>query len=204
KDQLLVSDPKRMILIQSPTTGTIKEIDNTTGEVTIQYDVEPTPLYAFARGTVSDVKEDYSVTIETKAVRLYGSVGFGGEASGNLAIVENTKEPLHDVRGKIAVSLSPANGDFLRKCADEGVAGIVIPSIQNSEWVEFHGKEMGVAVTGDEKLPFPIIITEGFGDYSMPESYRNILAESDNKIAGLSGRTQIRAGVIRPALFIYN
>ncbi|HDR91050.1 MAG TPA: hypothetical protein ENN75_02255, partial [candidate division Zixibacteria bacterium] len=71
KDQLLAADPKRMILIQSPTTGTIKEINTATGEVTIQYDVEPTPLYAFARGTVSEVKENYSVTIGTKAVRLY-------------------------------------------------------------------------------------------------------------------------------------
>ncbi len=204
KDQLLVSDPKRMILIQSPTTGTIKKIDNTTGEVTIQYDVEPTPLYAFARGTVSEVKEEYSVTIDTKAVRLYGSVGFGGEASGNLAIVENQSDISEDIRGKIVACLSPVNGEFLRKCADYGASGAVIPSISNADWVDFHGKEMGVAVTGDEKLPFPIIITEGFGDYSMPESYRNILAESENKIAGLTGRTQIRAGVIRPALFIYD
>ncbi len=204
KGQVIASDVKQGIIVQSPTTGTVKEIDKTRGTVTIQYDIEPTPLFAFAKGYISSIKPGYEVRIKTNAVKLFGSVGFGGESSGELFTIEAPSEIGETARGKIVACTSAINEKFLYKCADIGVAGVIAPSIPNYDWVNFHGKEMGVAVTGDEKIPFPVIITEGFGDYAMAEIYSGFLMKSNGKTVSLSGRTQIRAGVIRPVALIYN
>ncbi len=202
--RILASDVKHGRLAQSPATGTIKNIDTETGIVTIQYDVSPTPLYAFARGTISDVRPNFEVKIRAKGIQLFGCVGFGGESSGELAVIEWCGDTIPNPKRKIVACMSQIDSQFLRKCAEIGVTGVIAPSIANAEWVTFHGREMGVAVTGDEKIPFPVIITEGFGDYSISGTYREVLSRNVGKTASLSGRTQIRAGVIRPLALIYD
>jgi hypothetical protein len=61
---------------------------------------------------------------------------------------------------------------------------------------------MGIAVTGDEPIPFTFILTEGFGHTTMNDGYRKFFDNNKGKIASLSGKTQIRAGVIRPKVIV--
>jgi hypothetical protein len=68
--------------------------------------------------------------------------------------------------------------------------------------VEFIGKEIGVALTGNENVPFPIIITEGFGDFRMDSHYLEVFKQNDGKPVYLNGHTQIRAGVTRPKIIL--
>ena len=63
------------------------------------------------------------------------------------------------------------------------------------------GKSLGVAITGTEKV-MNLILTEGFGDINMAEKTFNILKENDGKYVSINGATQIRAGVMRPEIFI--
>jgi len=47
-----------------------------------------------------------------------------------------------------------------------------------------------------------LILTEGFGQISMARRTFNLLSASAGKQASISGRTQIRAGVMRPEVII--
>jgi len=76
------------------------------------------------------------------------------------------------------------------------------PSIPASDWVRFNGEELGVAITGDEDIPFTLILTSGFGSFEMDERCAEFLNGSIGKSVGISGRTQIRAGVTRPIVIV--
>ncbi|MCD4734065.1 hypothetical protein K8R78_07505 [bacterium] len=188
--------------VTSPTTGILKEIDMIKGSVTIQYDLNPVILKSFVSGVVSRVEENHCAWIKDNKKTLTGIIGFGGEAWGELVTVEKSAGLTEAYRGMIAVSYQPIDEDFLQKASSYGVAGIVAPSLHNSDWVSFYGEEMGVALTGDEDIPFTLILTEGFGQIEMNETYRNFFAGAKGKVASLSGRTQIRAGVTRPQIIV--
>jgi len=88
--------------------------------------------------------------------------------------------------------------------ATSGVKGIIAPSLNNSEWVSFYGQEIGVALTGDEKIPFTLILTEGFGSMEMRKEHLEFFRNYNGKTVSLSGRTQIRAGVTRPKIYVFD
>ena len=66
---------------------------------------------------------------------------------------------------------------------------------------EILGYSLGVAITGTENTT-TLILTEGFGEIHMAERTFNLLKDNEGKIASINGATQIRAGVLRPEIFI--
>ncbi|NOQ23211.1 MAG: hypothetical protein GQ565_11260, partial [Candidatus Aegiribacteria sp.] len=102
----------------------------------------------------------------------------------------------------IAFSIVPIDLEFLKQASDAGVSGIIAPSIPASDWVCYNGEEMGVAITGDENIPFTLILTSGFGSFEMNKECTEFLEDSIGKYVGVSGRTQIRAGVTRPMVIV--
>ena len=192
---------------QSPVRGEVtqiekKKIDTKKGTVTIQYHITPIPLRSFVSGKVSRVKENLGVEITGQGTTLYGIIGFGGEASGKIALLRNTNDLNYSHKERIVVAFKPIDEGFLRKAAEAGVAGLIAPSIHNADWVCFYGEEIGVALTGDEQIPFTLILTEGFGRFAMNERYRSFFEKAAGKLASISGRTQIRAGVTRPTVIV--
>jgi hypothetical protein len=67
---------------------------------------------------------------------------------------------------------------------------------------ELLGRDVGVAITGDEPLPTTLLVTEGFGDLAMARGTFELLAGLEGRLASVNGATQIRAGVIRPELIV--
>jgi len=67
---------------------------------------------------------------------------------------------------------------------------------------EFTGREIAVSVTGDEDVPFTLIITEGFGKLPVSERVMNLARHYEGKEASVNGATQVRAGAMRPELII--
>ena len=59
-----------------------------------------------------------------------------------------------------------------------------------------------MAITGDENVNTTLIVTEGFGEIAMANRTFELLSKCEGKIASISGRTQIRAGVMRPEVII--
>ena len=60
---------------------------------------------------------------------------------------------------------------------------------------------MGVAITGMEDT-ITIIVTEGFGNISMAQRTFDLLSKNSGRFCSINGATQIRAGVMRPEIFI--
>lgn len=198
RGQALVKVHLRKPLIISPTTGVLKEVNRKTGNIVIQYDLKPVPMKALVPGTVARVENNFSAVIEGEGIILYGIIGFGKDTSGVLRVLPDPGQVDSDLCDSVIVTWEQVNARFLTACAESGVRGVIIPSILNSEWVAFSGREIGVALTGDEDIPLAVLVTEGFGANEMNSRYRNSLTDMESRIVSIRTRTQIRAGVTRP------
>jgi hypothetical protein len=83
-----------------------------------------------------------------------------------------------------------------------GVRGIIAGGFNARHLRAVLGYELGVAITGDEDIPTTLIITEGFGKISMAQRTFELLKSREGTVASISGRTQIRAGVMRPEIIV--
>ncbi|MEA3475467.1 MAG: glutamate mutase L, partial [Candidatus Cloacimonadota bacterium] len=195
----------KAIFIPAPSTGTITNINLEKGTVTIHYKKEPYQKFAGVTGKVIEVEKNLSAVIEYEGSNLCGTIGFGGEATGELLSLAGNSFELskEKYKNKIIVCSEKIRFDTLKQGAEAGISGIIAPSIDNKDLVKFIGEEIGVALTGSEKIPYPIILTEGFGDFSMNDSYRKFFKKSDKKLVYINGYTQIRAGVVRPKIIVF-
>ena len=82
------------------------------------------------------------------------------------------------------------------------MSAIVAGGIDDHDLREILGYDLGVAVTGTEKLGTTIIVTEGFGDIAMARRTFDLLSSHAGREASVNGATQIRAGVMRPEIVI--
>ena len=192
-------------VIPSPATGAITSINLDKGIVTIQYKNEPYQIFAQVHGKVIHTEKNLSATIEYSGNKLFGIIGFGGETCNEISVLKkNSFKQNKSYQNKIIISFSKIYEKFLRACSEMYVAGVVAPSIDNMDLVEFLGEEIGVALTGNEAIPFPIILTEGFGDFRINAEYKEFFMKQQNKKMYMNGHTQIRAGVVRPQMIVFD
>ncbi len=185
-----------------PTTGTISAVDKTTGNVTIQYNKEPYRLQAGIQGTVTHIQPKRSVAVTYNGTTVHGIIGFAAEASGRLRVLGNATRLAECGTGDVVCSLEPISLAFLQDATRLKVSGVIAPSMHNNDLISFLGIEIGVALTGNEAIPFPVLFTEGFGEFSMHPLYRDFLSSKDGAACYINGHTQIRAGVVRPKIVI--
>ena len=188
--------------IKAPSTGNITKIDHKTGEISIQYMSKPFILNSLVNGVITEVYKDISADIKVDGSYAYGIIGFGGENSGRLKLASAVTGLSDTCNGTIAVFTEPVNTSILESAAKLKLKGVIAPSINNKDWVDFSGREIGVAITGKEDIGFTFMLTEGFGHKEMNGDYIEYFKENEGRIASLNGRTRIRAGVIRPRIII--
>jgi hypothetical protein len=82
------------------------------------------------------------------------------------------------------------------------VRALVVGGVHDCDLKELLGYDLGVAITGAEKIGFTLIVTEGFGSIPMAQRTFDLLAAKVGRQASCSGATQIRAGVIRPEVIV--
>ena len=166
-------------------------------------------VVAYLSGTVIDVIPREGVVLEADVAVIQGIFGVGGEAFGRLCLV--TKSPdedltefviHHEHRGCILVGGRRVTGDAVRRAIEVGASAIIAGGIDDHDLREILGYDLGVAVTGTEKLGTTVIVTEGFGDIAMARRTFDLLASHDGHEASVNGATQIRAGVMRPEIVI--
>jgi uncharacterized protein (TIGR01319 family) len=189
------------IRIPAPITGILKEINTVDGTILIQYDTDPTPLLATVPGKISWVNEMRGADITGQFKILHGVIGFGRVNGGPAVRMPDNTIP-RDVAGKVIISRHPLDAELLNQCQNLDISGVIAPSIPNIEWVSFYGREIGVALTGDEDIPFPVILTEGFGQVEMSPERWEYFSDTQGSIVTLYTFTQIRAGVSRPMIVI--
>jgi len=193
----------------SPISGKVETISHVTGKVTLRRDPVPLSLPAFIPGEVKSVIPDEGVVIESQGAYIQGIFGVGGETWGTLRFAVMSSSEILDAEKiqddfceAIVVGGSHVTAAAIKKALASKVRGIIAGGIDDEELRELLGYDLGVAITGQEKIGMTLIVTEGFGAIAMADKTWSILRENEGRLASIDGRTQIRAGVIRPEIFI--
>jgi hypothetical protein len=90
--------------------------------------------------------------------------------------------------------------DLLEFFVTAKIAGLVCPGIRQADLVQLLRNELGVINTGNEPLPYCILIMEGFGRERLSAPIRQLLERQSGLLVHLEPHTRIRAGVARPFL----
>ena len=189
--------------------GSIEYISDVTGQCLLREPSIPLTLNAYIPGTVTEVLPNEGVVIETPAAYMQGIFGIGGETHGEIKIVSKSEDEAltedqitEECTGKIIVGGSIIDYPTLKKAVEYGVQGIIVGGIRDADLSSFLGYNIGVAITGEEKLGLTLILTEGFGKMAMAKKTFIFLKNFEGKLTCINGATQIRAGVIRPEIII--
>ena len=193
----------------APVAGTVEHISPISGYVSIREQPAPLETLAHISGRVARVIEGMGAEIETRAALIQGIFGVGGQRRGVLRLAaRGPDQPLQvglvggEARGAVLVGGATADARSLAEAARSGATGVVVGGIADVDLHTFVGYDIGVAVTGQEQVPFTLIITEGFGRVSMAQVTFDLLASLVGKQASIDGATQIRAGVMRPEVIV--
>ena len=194
---------------KSTAAGTLESISDSTGMAIIRGPKTAVQVKAFVSGAVVEVLGGEGVVVETPAAFVQGIFGVGGEVWGPLAIASAThSEDLaadaitSALKGKVVVGGRRMTAGAIKKAREVGVAAIISGGIDDADLRDVLGYDLGVAVTGSEKIGITLIVTEGFGDIAMAKRTFALLKEHEGRPASVNGATQIRAGVMRPEIIV--
>tara|TARA_B100001250_G_scaffold200684_1_gene172103 strand:+ start:276 stop:1400 length:1125 start_codon:yes stop_codon:yes gene_type:complete len=194
--------------VKSPIDGKIINISKVTGQVVISEKPLPIEVDAYIPGKINKVYEQEGVIVSSEGTFIQGIIGIGGEKKGIIKLLVDKPDQDLDLslidsslKDSIIVCGSYINYEIYKKAKDFGVKGIICGGVDYNTISDILGYSLGVAITGMEDTT-TLIITEGFGSINMALKTFNLLKDNDGKRASINGATQIRAGVLRPEIFI--
>lgn len=194
---------------KSPIDGEIENISSVTGQMLLREPRIPIQLKAFMDGKITEIIPDEGVLIQTKATYIQGIFGIAGEVIGKINILAKNPsdvvtaadiKPEH--KGSLIVTGALAPYDMILKAKEMGVKGIITGGLDDADLKKILGYDIGVAITGHENLGITIVVTEGFGNIKMAKKTFELLKKHNGQEASIHGKTQIRAGVMRPEIII--
>ena len=195
--------------VRSPIEGALESVSAITGQALLRQPPQLLDLLAYIDSRVAEVHPGQGVTIETECTLIQGIFGIGGETWGELVMgvtsPDEVMTPAHllpDMRGKIVIGGSFLGADTMKRAKDLAVAALVIGGIHDKDLRDLLGYDLGVAITGTERVGFSLVLTEGFGTIPMAAKTFSLLRAHTGQKTSISGATQIRAGVIRPEIII--
>lgn len=193
--------------VKSGYTGTVESLSEVTGNMLVREAPIPVELSAYIDGKIVDVMPEEGVIVETRGAMVQGIFGVGGERNGEVVVaVGGPDEVLEDShitaehKGKIVVGGAGVTLEALRKAQEVEATGVIVGAIKDSDLQELLGYDIGVAITGQEKIGITIVVTEGFGRLAMANRTFDLFKSLEGRQASVNGATQIRAGVIRPEM----
>lgn len=198
--------------VRAARAGTVEFFTEANGHLGIRQPSVPFQVNAYVDGEIVEVDEGKSVNVSTEGALLQGIFGVGGERWGEIfpLAVGNSEvvRPHHLERyqgklvGKVLVGGARFDQPALGMLAGEGVQAVMTGSIDAGTLRAFVGHEIGVSITGDENVPFTLIITEGFGTLPMSSRVMQLAERLAGRKASVNGATQVRAGAIRPEIVV--
>lgn len=187
--------------LRTPMKGNLESASAVTGQVVLRAPPNPVELNAYADGIVEEVLPGQGVIIKTFGTYIQGIFGIGGETAGKLVVLGD-EQLSKEHQGKVVVGGALASHQFIEAAVDIGVAGLIVGGIHDQDLRRILGYDLGVAITGSERIGLTIIVTEGFGPIPIADRTMGLLKQRQGELASISGATQIRAGVIRPEIII--
>ena len=193
----------------SPIDGSISQISKKTGQIIFNDPPIPVEIDAFVKGDITDLFEKEGVQVKTSGVHIQGILGLGGETYGDILIAVDSPDKVldensitADMKGKIVIAGAKITSKALQKAKEIGLSGVISGGFDYQDIRDILGKDLGVAITGHEKIGLTLILTEGFGTIPMADRTFDLLKEYEGYNASINGATQIRAGVMRPEIII--
>ena len=200
--------------LTSPASGVVEFFTEANAHLAIRGPSSVLKVDAYVPGVVVEVDAGKSVTVETEGAFIQGIFGVGGECLGEILALDVPGDALvteaefapfsAKLKGRIVVGGSRYESSTLAWLGKEGVAAVVVGSIDSATLRAFVGYDIGVSITGDEAVPFTLIVTEGFGTLAMSKRIIELAKSLDGRRASVNGATQVRAGAMRPELIVPN
>ncbi len=195
--------------LKAKASGTIEVVSDVTGQLMIRGEPLPVQVEAYMAGIVVEVLPKEGVLVQNRVALVQGIFGIGGETHGKLRLAASTpSETLladhirPEMKNEVIVGGARITAEALARAREVGVAAIVGGGIDDQDLRDFLGYDLGVAITGSEKVGLTLIITEGFGDIAMADRTFALLRQHEGREASVNGSTQIRAGVMRPEILV--
>ncbi|MEI8281144.1 MAG: hypothetical protein WCG75_01945 [Armatimonadota bacterium] len=211
----IVAEGKKMFgLFKAPSAvcefaGTLESFSDITGNGLVREPSIPIEINGYIKGKIVDIMPEEGAIIESRCAMVQGIFGVGGERQGVIRIAVSGPDQLLDEAniladdaGKIIVGGSGMTSAAIEKASAVGAAGIIAGGLKDSDLIEFLGYDIGVAITGTEKINLSLIVTEGFGFLPMANRTFELFKSLAGMTASINGATQIRAGVIRPEVIV--
>ncbi len=194
---------------RSPVSGVIETVSKITGQVLLRGEKRPVEVQAFLAGTVVEVIPEQGVEIEADIAMVQGIFGIGGETYGTIRMacesprVELTPELIRDdMRGQIVIGGARMTGEAIHRAIEVGAVAVISGGMDDRDLKDILGYDLGVAITGQERIGATLMITEGFGEVAMARRTFDLFRSFAGRFASVNGATQIRAGVLRPEILI--
>jgi hypothetical protein len=193
----------------SKVAGVIESVSHVTGQVIVRGASIPVEVRSFAAGEVVEVLPGEGVVVAADVSLVQGIFGIGGEAFGPIVMAcqDHAQEFSPDLitdalRGAIVIGGARLPGATIRRAIEVGASALVSGGMDDADLKDVLGYDLGVAITGTERIGVTVIITEGFGEIAMAPQTFELLASRAGAAAAVNGATQIRAGVLRPEIVI--
>lgn len=187
---------------RAPVSGTVEYWSHLTGHLGIRLPAKPIEVDAFVGGSVERVVPEEGAVISSLAALVQGVIGVGPEAQGTVKMLDGADSLDETYSGCIAVYPDCTTKEILHRGKETGLAGLLSASVCDKDLGKFLERPLSVAVTGDEDLPFPVVVTEGFGKLKMSPRALKVAEAVEGRTGSISARTQIRAGAVRPELVV--
>lgn len=185
----------RLKSCRAPVDGQVLAVRN--GMMVIEAAPTTFELRAHVKGQVTNVMPDLGVVISTVGALLQGVWGSGGEADGVLKVlVDSPQKPLRarsiDVscHGTLIVGGRILDEKAFEQAIEAKVRGVIAGSAS---------ADLRPTL---EALPFPVVLTEGFGALPMSTPIFSLLHSNMGREAMLNADTQTRWDVKRPEVII--
>jgi hypothetical protein len=193
----------------SPLNGTIEFISEATGHITIRSQSKTVNVRAHVPGRVTKLEDSKAVWIESNVAFAQGIFGLGGERRGKLKLVSkednqviNAEDLPDDLQDCVILAKYQLAATTYGVLSEKGVRGVIVGSIDDNQLETILGYQLGIAITGEEKISFTVVVTEGFGSISMSKRIFELLQSFEGKMVSIDGTTQIRAGAVRPEIIV--
>lgn len=183
-------------VVRTPVSGKI--VLMTDGYVFIEEAQAQFELLAGIPGEVTELVHEMGAVIETVGALIQGTWGNGRIDSGVLNVLSEKPDeyllPEYvevDLRGSILMAGRCNSVDVFRRAADQKVQGMILGSIPSE------------LIPAARRLPYPLLLTDGFGDRPMNTAAFRLLSTSNRRDVALNaepfdGDTAARPEVLIP------
>lgn len=181
--------------LRAPVAGAIAAISE--GQILLQVNDERSLLPARIPGQVVDVHPGYGATIEFRGAWLQGVWGNRQLADGYLHRVGEDRTQLltadqvdMSLRGAILVAGRCEQAQSLELAAQVPIRGLILGSLAT---------HLGPLAA---KLPYPLVLIEGFGSTPLNSEAYGLLSQFENEVATLNAQKADPASGERPEVLI--